>query len=127
MCSTLLIWFGALLLPIYSQPTDLFTGFFPCVPDTNSIHTQEDAQSCDLFVYAAVQLALNKIISSGEVDENGTWLGVLSLEMGNSETIMDVSSLHVCLNFPLLVMSVIHDIYRKFKVPQEIVYGSLWL
>ena len=117
MCSTtLLMWFGALLLPIYSQPTDLFTGFFPCVPDTNSIHTQEDAQSCDLFVYAAVQLALDKITSSGEVDENGTRLGVLSLEIGNSETIMDVSSL--CLNFPLLVMSVTHDTVN-LKCPKK--------
>ncbi len=47
--------------PTIYEPTDLFTGFFPCVPDTNSIHTQEDAQSCDLFVYAAVQLALERV------------------------------------------------------------------
>ncbi len=43
------------------QPTHLFSGFFPCLPDTNNMSTQEDAQSCDLFVYAAVQLALDRV------------------------------------------------------------------
>ena len=43
------------------QPTDLFTGFFPCVPGSMNMSTQEDAQSCDLFVYAAVQLALDRV------------------------------------------------------------------
>ena len=42
-------------------PTDIFTGFFPCVPGSVNMSTQEDAQNCDLFVYAAVQLALDRV------------------------------------------------------------------
>ncbi len=41
--------------------TNYFTGSFPCLPNSSNISTQEDAQSCDLFVYAAVQLALERV------------------------------------------------------------------
>lgn len=43
------------------QPPDVFLGFFPCVPGSTKMSTQRDAQSCDLFVYAAVQLALEEL------------------------------------------------------------------
>ncbi len=85
------LWIGTLLLPAsVSQPTDLFSGFFPCLPDTNNISTQEDAQSCDLFVYVAVQLALDKIRSSEELSNRGR-LEISALETNNSDTIIDVS------------------------------------
>lgn len=56
-------------------PTDQFTGFFPCTPRSHSIITQKDAQSCDLFVYAAVQLAIeraNEEYSNNDHSENHT-------------------------------------------------------
>ena len=44
-------------------------GFFPCVPGSVNISTQEDAQNCDLFVYAAVQLALDRVEEELERDQ----------------------------------------------------------
>ncbi len=71
------------------QPTDLFSGFFPCLPNTSNISTQEDAQSCDLFVYAAVQLALEKV--NGELDIRLSPI-VLPSDSRNSNGVVEVSS-----------------------------------
>ncbi len=75
--------------PTIYEPTDLFTGFFPCVPDTNSIHTQEDAQSCDLFVYAAVQLALERV---NEELEDCTKLRLSPIDLPSDTKNAEVSS-----------------------------------
>ncbi len=89
---THLLWIGlgALLLrvPVFSQPT--FIGFFPCLPNTGNISTQEDAQSCDIFVYAAVKLALDKIRANFRKQSELESV-ILELETSNSENIIDVS------------------------------------
>lgn len=70
---------------IVEQPTDLFTVYFPCTPETSTMITQQDAQSCDLFVYAAVQLALDKA-----VEENGLRIAVTSIDAGESDKVTDI-------------------------------------
>ncbi len=78
MCGLILLADCLVCLESKYQKTNLFTGFFPCVPDTSNISTQEDAQSCDLFVYAAVQLALERVNEGSEPDQKLVILPVAS-------------------------------------------------
>lgn len=67
MHRSVILYCGLLVTLIKSAATQqslatsfLFQAFFPCTPHSHSIITQEDAQSCDLFLYAAVQLAIEQ-------------------------------------------------------------------
>ena len=70
------------------QLPDVFLGFFPCVPGSVNMSTQEDAQRCDLFVYAAVQLALVKL--KNEIVQKISLDPVVTKDFNNSE-VSDVS------------------------------------
>ncbi len=63
VCCGLLLSLVHLVCTKKDKPTNLFEAFFPCLPGPR-ISTQEDTQSCDLFIYAAVQLALERVNQS---------------------------------------------------------------
>lgn len=61
--------------------------------------TQQDAQSCDLFVYAAVQLALDKTR-----EENGLKIALTSVDTGESDEVNDIPMLTQIYYTPLIIM-----------------------
>ncbi len=79
-----------------NKPTNLFEAFFPCLPGPN-IRTQENAQSCDLFTYAAVQLALERV--------NQSSINLSSTETGNSigygDSSIQVVEVRICVQSEL--------------------------
>ena len=82
---------------IKQQPSDVFLGFFPCVPGSMNMTTQEDAQSCDLFVYPAVQLALDEVMAAANgIEQRRLGLdAVVTKNFNNSVDFSEVSCVNV--------------------------------